>query len=715
MDSTHESLAEESAAKEIPINEIRVHGVSGTPPRDMLYTDPVPRLDGDQFARIFRKRPSIDSRHRSGRPYNTEAFHWGSLTTGHWLTSVWILLAPFAFANVAGWMALRRSAFHRSTIRLAGLALTCLGVAQMGYLLVAVPLLYASANEWGDSAFAIVRGVTALGYVLAFGAIVLRLSTQSHFDPLTYPRRFALLFSTRVSAMKPDGADDDADMWHDPATSQVTEPAMWTAHPIVHRLRRVHYAGGQFVVCLILAGIVDSAAMRWIAIAGLGLIALLLVLTTAAASNRFVLLATAWITTAALGVALAAVAMFVLSDVAPDIDAVHRSTLHIAIALGTTAALSVFAGIPGIGSLTIATFLGGAFGVGAGLVAEDLLSVGDNLVANGGAWVLPASLVFVLMVALVAIALTFIGPPVSLRGGPFGILLTRITRRTKVLLTAAAAFGIIAGTVAVVQACVLSSGMCQPDELPEIAGADSAVIGLILVILVLLAVRIFRIKPIASVLLALFAGIITWVSMVNPQFGSFVPGDYLQALPLSRTLIFIAPIYAIGRSVLGAYRQGASSRKVGVIWDVASFWPRWFHPLAPPAYGPKVVTELRRHIESGGVEILAAHSQGSVIAAIATQQASLTGRGMPTGLVTYGSPIGLLYRRLFPDTGIDRLVETVPPRMARGWTNLWRIDDPIGGEPLGGAVNSVLDEKGSGHSGYELGATFREARDRGVG
>ena len=107
------------SANDIPINEVRVHGVSGTPPREMLYTDPVPRLDGDQFARIFRKRPSTSSRHSSGRPYNTEAFHWGSLTTGHWLTSVWILLAPFAFANMAGWMAVRRSAYHRSIIRLA--------------------------------------------------------------------------------------------------------------------------------------------------------------------------------------------------------------------------------------------------------------------------------------------------------------------------------------------------------------------------------------------------------------------------------------------------------------------------------------------------------------------------------------------------------------------------------------------------------------------
>ncbi|MEX1037278.1 MAG: hypothetical protein WDZ96_00315, partial [Acidimicrobiia bacterium] len=675
-----------------PINEVRVHGVSGTPPRDMLYTDPVPR-DADEFARIFRKRPSLEFTHSSGRPYNTEAFHWGSLTTGHWLTSLWILLAPFAFANVAGWMARRRSGLHRSVIRLAGLALTALGVAQMGYLLVAVPLLYATGHAWSTPALATVRAATALGYVLVFGALVLRLSTQSHFAPLTYKRRFELLFSTRVSAMKPDHEEDLPGIWDDPAGARVTDTVMWRVHPIVHRLRRVHYATGQFVVSLILAGIVDSDPMRWMAVAGLGLSALLIVFTAAAPRNRLVLAVTAWISTAALGVALAAVAVFVLSEAVPDVDAVHRSTLHIAIALGVTAGLSIIAGIPGIGSLTIATFLGGAFGVGAGLIAEDVLSLDENLVANGGAWVLPASLVFVLLVSLVAVLLTFSGPPELSGTGLVSRLLTRITRRSKLLLTAAAIFGLAAGSVAVFQACLRTSGICQPDALTGFAGADLAVIGLLAALLLLVALRIWNYKPLIAGVLAVSAAVVVWTGMADPAIGSVAPRDYLLALPLSRTLIFVAPIFAIGRSVLGAYRQGASSRKVGVIWDVASFWPRWFHPLAPPAYGPKVVTALRDHIEAGDIEVLAAHSQGSVIAAVATHHASLTGKGMPSGLLTYGSPIGLLYSQLFPDTGISELQNTLPPEIARGWSNLYRIDDPIGGEPLSGAVDSILDER----------------------
>jgi hypothetical protein len=125
-----------------------------------------------------------------------------------------------------------------------------------------------------------------------------------------------------------------------------------------------------------------------------------------------------------------------------------------------------------------------------------------------------------------------------------------------------------------------------------------------------------------------------------------------------------------------------------------------------------VVTELRKHLETGNVEVLAAHSQGSVIAAVATHQASLSGKGVPSGLLTYGSPIRLLYTKLFPDTGIDELVNDLPPKLRRGWVNLWRVDDPIGGEPLGGSVESLLDNIGTGHFGYELGKTYRETRDR---
>lgn len=673
----------------------------------MLHTDPIPEMGVNPFTRIYRKRPSLEVTHPSGHPYETEAFHWGSLTTGHWLTSLWILLAPFALANVAGWMGLRRNPLQRAAVRMAGLALTGLLVAQIGYIIVVVPGLFVEASGWSATTMAMARAITGLGYVLVFGAVVLRLSTQSHFSPLPYSERFSLLFAPRVDAM----SSEKHPTWNDPAEAKLSDGVMWGVHTILHRLRRIHFATGQLVVALVLARIIGSESIKVVSLGGLAVMTALIVATSYRAESRINLVLTSWTSIFGESVALWAVVAYALDRGALDLAAVHRTTFHIAIALGVAGAVAIIGGIPGVGALTFATFIGGALGVGAGLIAEELLNVGD-LVGQGGAWVAPASLIFLLFVALVAVVLTFFGLPELDGDGLANRLITRVTKKSRLLLGASAGFGLIVGGYAIVSGCVLTPGLCQPDALSEFPGADLLVVGLIASILGALALRIYTFKRVAGGALALGGLAVLWIGLFEPTFGSFDPAQYLQALPLSRTLIFIAPVAAIGRSVLGAYRQGASSRKVGVLWDVASFWPRWFHPLAPPAYGPKVVTALRDQISDGSVDILAGHSQGSVIAAISTQQAAAQGGSLPNGLITYGSPITLLYRKLFPDTGMDDLIANLPSELSMGWINLWREDDPIGGEPLGGNVTDTLEPEGSGHSGYELTRGYRAARDQ---
>jgi hypothetical protein len=486
---------------------------------------------------------------------------------------------------------------------------------------------------------------------------------------------------------------------------------MWGPHTILHRLRRIHFATGQLVVALVIARIIGSELIKVVSLVGLTAMAALIVATTYRAESRITLVVTSWTSVVGEAVALWAVALYAFDQEALDLAAVHRTTFHIAIALGLAGAVAIVGGIPGVGALTFATFFGGALGVGVGLISEDLLNVGD-LVGQGGAWVAPASLIFLLFVALVAILLTFFGLPELDEEGLANRLITRITKKSRLLLGTSAGFGLIVGGYAIVSGCVLTPGLCQPDALSEFPVADLLVVGLIASILGAIALRIYKFKRIPGTALALGALVVLWIGIFEPTFGSFDPSQYLKALPLSRTLIFIAPVAAIGRSVLGAYRQGASSRKVGVLWDVASFWPRWFHPLAPPAYGPKVVTALRDQISAGGVDILAGHSQGSVIAAVATQQAAAEEGNLPTGLLTYGSPITLLYRKLFPDTGIEGLVVDLPAKLPEGWTNLSRPDDPIGGDALGGSVIDTAELEGSGHSGYELTKAFRAARDQ---
>jgi hypothetical protein len=114
-------------------------------------------------------------------------------------------------------------------------------------------------------------------------------------------------------------------------------------------------------------------------------------------------------------------------------------------------------------------------------------------------------------------------------------------------------------------------------------------------------------------------------------------------------------------------------------------------------------------------DVLAAHSQGSLISAIALSQA-VPAEVSGMGFLTYGSPLGLLYSRLFPAVGIDGLVAEVEGKLNRPWINLWRDTDYLGGCPIGlAAGDDRMIATGAGHSQYELTVEFcwarREAAD----
>ncbi len=102
--------------------EIRVHGVHGGNPVEMLG-DPFPeQVAGDDVARFLR-RPVPPS---DGSPV-LEAFDWGRFTSGSPTRALWLLLAPFAILNLAGFTVLPGAVMAgliRLVIRLLGLVLT---------------------------------------------------------------------------------------------------------------------------------------------------------------------------------------------------------------------------------------------------------------------------------------------------------------------------------------------------------------------------------------------------------------------------------------------------------------------------------------------------------------------------------------------------------------------------------------------------------------
>lgn len=155
-----------------------------------------------------------------------------------------------------------------------------------------------------------------------------------------------------------------------------------------------------------------------------------------------------------------------------------------------------------------------------------------------------------------------------------------------------------------------------------------------------------------------------------------------------------------------SYQDHETRRNVARVWDVLTFWPRWFHPLAPPSYAVSAVPHLRTHLrrrhrlewptEEGGKDdnrvLISAHSQGTVLAvALVARLDDLTRSRI--ALLTYGSPIRSLYGWFFPRFFSRKEMETIaaslggpavaePNRMLDEdyprWRNLRRCSDPIG-------------------------------------
>lgn len=105
------------------VTELRLHGVGGATPEQLLGDLAPEQVAGDRIAGFYRTG-DLGGRH-------VEAYSWGGLTSYSGWRVLWILLLPFALANVAGWMCTpathrdpRRFRLHRAAARWASLGLT---------------------------------------------------------------------------------------------------------------------------------------------------------------------------------------------------------------------------------------------------------------------------------------------------------------------------------------------------------------------------------------------------------------------------------------------------------------------------------------------------------------------------------------------------------------------------------------------------------------
>lgn len=628
----------------------------------MLYTEPVTYDQGWDLAKVFE--PNRDR-------WDVRGFHWGSLTSKSSLSAFWILLAPFAMANVAGWMSESPNVWSRIWIRVAGLSLTGIFFAQISNMSLDIPL----ASGVSPTA---ARWIYIVACLLVVGGLGW-LSTQSTFRPLTFTERMRHLFWPTANAMNPAWKEP---AWNDPADDVgVVGPEMWTVHSIVHRLRRIHLTFGMALISVVVARVVERPVLEITGLALAGVMLILVAFTTGAgATTRIVVAVTA--VAPLSGLVLLAWSLGQLAAGSLTMEALSVSddlTYEVALVLGISAAAGLVGellmskfrrGWVSLGLLTIAALVGGTFGLTGAMLVETYLTESRSTQATfdgGAAFVTVGMLGLVVTVAL-AFAVAMAIPRPGTEDSP----LRRGILRARPILMVAALYGAAVGAVGALLSC----------QGPEVGCSQANIV-----------------MP---------EGFLEDPENLTVFFG--LPFDPASLLGWAKILMVAVPAVLIIRSIGGGLLNGQDSRrKVGILWDLGSFWPRWFHPLGPPGYGPYAVTRMQTVISEIEPDVLSAHSQGSLIAAVAL---CLSDEDTAPGLfITYGSQLGDLYPRLFPAVGLDVLVESAEAQVGGRWLNLWRPSDPIGGQ-----VVSRLESRnwkvatGRGHSRYELTPEFCAAR-----
>lgn len=639
--------------------ELRVHGVSGTPPTELLYTSPVTYDQGWDLAKVYE-------RHRDD--WDVKAYHWGSLTSKSSITAFWILLAPFAMANAAGWMSESPNVWSRIWIRVAGLSLTGIFFVQIANMTLDIPLdtgLSPTAVKWIFTA-AVLALVLGLGW----------LSTQSSFKPLTFAERTRHLFSPAIASLNPMLKEPE---WDDPAGGcSVVGARMWSVHSVVHRLRRIHLTFGMAVLMTVIGRAVGDDLLETVAMLLAGVMLVALGATAGAvAANRLLLAVTALSTVVGIAVTIWGLISLATSDLPVRAEVSDDLTFELALILGVAAGLGLLGeliasrgrrGWVPLGLLAVATLVGATLGLTGSMLVETYLteSTTTSETFDGGAAFVTLGMLGLVIVSTITFVLATFFP----KTGADGSRMRRGVLRARLILGVAGAYGAVFGVVSVLVGC--DAGRCtqrnitMPAWVTEDPGNLSVLFGL--------------------------------------------PFDPASVLGWAKILMVAVPAVLIVRSIVGGVLNGQDARRqVGILWDLGSFWPRWFHPLAPPAYGPYAVTRLQTVISREKPDVLTAHSQGSLIAAVALSLADEDDR--PELFITYGSQIGNLYPSLFPGVGLDALAAVTDRQVDGRWINLWRGSDAIGGQ-----VVPVLGERnwevrtGRGHSRYELTPEFCSAR-----
>lgn len=669
--ASREAKAEDRARPLHAPVELRVHGVGGTTP-DVLLKHPHPeQVAGDDAAGFYRRPDSNE----------LEAYAWGGITSRAGSRALWLLLLPFALANASGFMLsagdTRRSRIARGLIRLLALSVTILAALWAGGL--SLDLI---AFQCGASAVCIDRHWWLTFFENPFFAdrpvrrivvgLILPLALVGFW-------RFATRFTrTRYEdAFSSEPVEAEVKIEGDLAVSAtLADRQFWHSAGFGARLASGHFAAASSALAAATALAIRRLRVQAGFDTGLDtfLLAVAVALTIAAAVTVAL-----WGQGPTWGLArggwlvLGAVAVGGIFRAGPSNPLPDDLPSYSRVALST-----------GLAALVLAVALMIVLGPDQGQRFKPLAT---------------AALALWALISLMA------GSHVRLADWLGDRVIDSLDRGQATIIYsyaydwfAVASLVLVAGAIitVVLAAFWLWNRTRSPENVEAIAKeyplAPADLEGLRWIRSIIRSRSLARLSDEAATGLAVLLAVVLGATLAfygvrvfttGSPFGAFgrLPDGWQGLVPVASWVGSILPLAGLA-VMYASFRNPGTRRRVGVIWDVVTFWPRWYHPLAPPPYSARAVPELgirlQRLTSDGAVVTLSAHSQGSVLAAssIARLPSSIRSR---TALLTHGSPLRRLYGLFFPAYFGPPALTAMATRIDGRWINLFRLTDAIGG------------------------------------
>lgn len=670
---------------ETRVVELRVHGNMGTSAESLVSAVSAVDVAGDGVGRIVRpadrlQRPAPGPVLRAeGRsvPRIVEGYVWGAMTSGGWAKATWALLFPFSLANVAHWMlppipsgsVVGRvlGVLNRSLLRLAAVLLTMLLVGQAA--VVSLDLLAAQCLAPGASCLTSVPEWVRVTYPMRQIAGLL-------------PVLLAVLVLHRISGVAWETAAAPNPPAAQPNTKVVLPGRNLVADPDTPALRTLHLVAALATVALLALGgpfaVPGQLSDRvlWFGVLGVLAFCLVAVLTLddprGAVPERAGKLLRAVLGPVSRAVLLAVGVMLVLGAGA----LIELRPTGLAGAGATVEAVA--------GALIGVVVLLGALLVPAALIARSTWSgLPRDLRPWAGGWMSAP----VLAVAGLLGGGFGAGLAISVRKliGTEGIKLPPGYEQVTLLWGAGAAIGLVVAVPVVAWVGIgflRRRGQHEVDLLHKGRPRDRIRADRAWHTATWQRRNLHRMLLVGATVLALGAGIAVTTRVLGVK-----PPVWME--PFSAVGIVALGLLAVSllRAVYTAAKDPALGRRLGIVADLACFWPREAHPTVPPCYALKVAPELAArvtdHLRDPNTRVvLTGHSQGGLLVAV-TAARLLESLNEPerqrVGIVTIGSQLQWAYARAFPGVVPHSSLSTLAGQLGTRWRALCRGTDPVGG------------------------------------